>query len=67
MKDYPLIGSPLPVIGIITVYLWFVKKSGRKFMENRKPYNCTTAINIYNIAQVFLNFYIGLTVNNVHK
>lgn len=62
--SYPLLGSPLPVIGIMTLYLWFVNNSGRKFMQHRKPYNCTTAINLYNIGQVFLNLYIGVTVNS---
>lgn len=57
------LGSPFPVLIVIACYVYFVKILGPKLMENRKPYDLTKVIYIYNIFQVFLNLYIGSVVS----
>ncbi|EDW42801.1 elongation of very long chain fatty acids protein F [Drosophila sechellia] len=51
----PLIGSPWPSLTIVSLYLLFVLKLGRKFMENRKPYDLRGVIRAYNIMQIVYN------------
>ncbi|EDW96738.1 uncharacterized protein Dyak_GE25994 [Drosophila yakuba] len=51
----PLIGSPWPSLTIVSIYLLFVLKVGRKFMENRKPYDLRGVIRAYNIMQIVYN------------
>ncbi|XP_001980740.3 elongation of very long chain fatty acids protein F [Drosophila erecta] len=51
----PLIGSPWPALTIISIYLLFVLKVGRKFMEKRKPYDLRGVIKAYNILQIVYN------------
>lgn len=57
------LGSPFPVLGVIACYVYFVKILGPKIMENRKPYDLSKVIYVYNIFQVFLNLYIGSVVS----
>lgn len=44
-------GSPTPLIVIFTVYFSFLN-IGPKIMKERKPFNLTTIIRLYNIFQV---------------
>jgi elongation of very long chain fatty acids protein 1 len=44
--------SPLPLAAIIIIYLMFVLKTGPDIMENRRPYDLTQIIRVYNIFQV---------------
>lgn len=53
-----LIGSPLPVLTILALYLLFVLKLGPNYMKNRKPYNLKRTIMIYNLLQVAANVYL---------
>jgi GNS1/SUR4 family len=62
VRHLPLLKSPFPVVIILILYLGFVLKWGRKWMENRKPFDLTAVINVYNFAQIFINFYIGVMV-----
>ncbi|KAH8372261.1 hypothetical protein KR093_010846 [Drosophila rubida] len=55
IPKWPLFGSHWPMTTIIVVYLAFVLKSGRKFMENREPYHLKNVISVYNIFQVIYN------------
>nr|CAD7447398.1 unnamed protein product [Timema bartmani] len=57
VKNWPLIGSPVYVLVIIALYLFFVLVAGPKFMENRRPYNLKKIIAAYNIFQVVANSY----------
>uniref|UniRef100_A0A336K4P6 Elongation of very long chain fatty acids protein n=1 Tax=Culicoides sonorensis TaxID=179676 RepID=A0A336K4P6_CULSO len=59
-EHYPLLGSPFPILGIIAVYLYFVNSLGPRSMENRKPFEAQRLINVYNIAQVLINLFIGI-------
>nr|CAD7409886.1 unnamed protein product [Timema poppensis] len=58
VKDWPLIGSPVYLLVIIALYLFFVLVAGPKFMENRRPYNLKKIIAAYNILQVLANAYL---------
>ncbi|KAH8260937.1 hypothetical protein KR044_000898, partial [Drosophila immigrans] len=62
-KNWPLLGSHWPMTTIIAVYLIFVLKAGRMFMEHRKPYNLKKVLAVYNIFQVIYNLilhFIGI-------
>ncbi|KAL1490975.1 hypothetical protein ABEB36_011642 [Hypothenemus hampei] len=50
-----LMDNPLPVIGILIIYLYSVKVMIPNYMATRKPYNLKTTIMIYNIFQVIFN------------
>nr|CAD7195081.1 unnamed protein product [Timema douglasi] len=58
VKDWPLIGSPVYLLVIVALYLFFVLVAGPKFMENRRPYNLKKIIAVYNILQVLANAYL---------
>lgn len=59
----PLVGSPLPIVGIITVYLYFVNKWGPKWMEKRKPFDLQNLMSAFNLLQILGNLYIMIWVN----
>ncbi|XP_017040779.1 elongation of very long chain fatty acids protein F [Drosophila ficusphila] len=52
----PLMGTPIPSVVIVLAYLLLIFKVGPDFMKSRKPYNLRTAMLIYNLSQVFMNF-----------
>uniref|UniRef100_A0A8D8PU95 Elongation of very long chain fatty acids protein n=2 Tax=Cacopsylla melanoneura TaxID=428564 RepID=A0A8D8PU95_9HEMI len=56
--EYFMMGSPTPLLLTLVSYLFFVTYLGPKLMENRKPYNISNIIKIYNCAQVICNFYL---------
>nr|CAD7409888.1 unnamed protein product [Timema poppensis] len=58
VKDWPLIGSPVYLLVIVALYLFFVLVAGPKFMENRRPYDLKKIIAVYNILQVLANAYL---------
>ncbi|XP_049530546.1 elongation of very long chain fatty acids protein AAEL008004-like isoform X2 [Anopheles darlingi] len=60
VEQYPLLGSPWPIVTIIIIYLQFVKVWGPETMKNRTPFQLTTLMNVYNLIQIFLNLYIGI-------
>jgi hypothetical protein len=62
VKNLFLIKSPWPVLAIIAAYLFFVTGRGQKWMQQRKAFELNSIINIYNIAQIFLNLYLGFGV-----
>ncbi|XP_017057437.1 elongation of very long chain fatty acids protein F [Drosophila ficusphila] len=51
----PLMGSPWPTLTILSIYLLFILKVGRQFMENRKPFDLRGVIKAYNIMQIVYN------------
>ncbi|XP_041632831.1 very long chain fatty acid elongase F isoform X2 [Drosophila kikkawai] len=55
-----LADSPWPILTILAVYLLFVLKLGKIFMENRKPYDLKRVLMFYNLFQVAYNgLYFG--------
>ncbi|KAJ1526975.1 hypothetical protein ONE63_008520 [Megalurothrips usitatus] len=53
-----LMGSPLPILSILAVYLWFVLKAGPAFMASRKPYNLQPILVLYNGYQVLFSLWL---------
>ncbi|KAH8407672.1 hypothetical protein KR222_010228, partial [Zaprionus bogoriensis] len=51
----PLLGSAWPMSILLLLYLLFVLKFGKVFMEHRQPYNLKKTLIVYNIGQVVYN------------
>ncbi|XP_076234253.1 very long chain fatty acid elongase 7 [Calliopsis andreniformis] len=49
VTDWLLMDSPVPLLGIISLYLAFVLRLGPLYMKNRKPYNLNRVMIFYNI------------------
>ncbi|XP_076334319.1 very long chain fatty acid elongase 7-like isoform X2 [Tachypleus tridentatus] len=54
-SDWPLLGSPFPMLSIIASYVYFVKVIGPAWMKNKKPYSVERVVIVYNIVQVILS------------
>lgn len=57
--NYPLTSSPMFIIGLIIVYVYFVTDLGQKYMKSRPAYDLSNTIKIYNVIQIFMNLFIG--------
>lgn len=55
VDSFPLISSPLPLLGIIAVYFYFVYSLGPRLMKGRPPLKLNSIIVIYNVVQVVAN------------
>ncbi|KAH8306960.1 hypothetical protein KR044_001656, partial [Drosophila immigrans] len=55
IEQLPFQGSAWPVTTLLIMYLLFILKFGKKYMENRKPYNLKNILIGYNIFQVICN------------
>uniref|UniRef100_A0A0A9X8R0 Elongation of very long chain fatty acids protein n=2 Tax=Lygus hesperus TaxID=30085 RepID=A0A0A9X8R0_LYGHE len=58
VKDWLLMGSPLPTIFLSLAYVFIVKYLGPKLMENRKPFQLRKAIIVYNACMVAFSSWI---------
>lgn len=54
-NDWPLIRNPLPGMAIIGAYLYFVLRAGPRWMANRKPFQMTKLLIVYNFLQVIFS------------
>jgi len=54
------------IVTIILGYLYFVFSFGPKFMKDRKPYELSSIITIYNAVQVATNLTLGLMVSCIN-
>jgi elongation of very long chain fatty acids protein 1 len=52
IDSLPLMSTPFPLAAVIIIYLWFVLKIGPDLMKNRRPYDLTQIIRVYNVFQV---------------
>ncbi|XP_045493152.1 elongation of very long chain fatty acids protein AAEL008004-like [Colias croceus] len=57
-KDWFLVSTPWPVLGIVACYLFFCTRLGPYFMSNKEPYELKTAIKLYNIFQVLISSFL---------
>lgn len=55
VDDWFLMKTPLPALGILAAYLYFVLRAGPRMMENRKPMDLKKAMILYNLSQVVLS------------
>lgn len=60
--DFWLVNTPLPVLGILGLYYYFVTDFGPKFMKDRQPFELKKTIIVYNVAQILLNGYLCFEV-----
>lgn len=56
--DWPLMGSPIPLICILTFYLLFCNYIGPYIMKDRKPFELKKTLIVYNFIQVLCSAYI---------
>lgn len=57
-SNYPLMsGGPIPIILIVSAYVYFVRRLGPKFMKLRDPYDIKWTIRLYNVAMSLVNLY----------
>jgi hypothetical protein len=61
-----LMGSPGPVLGILSLYLLFVLKIGPKMMEKRPPFQLTTTLIVYNAIQVVFSMWLTSLAMNIN-
>ncbi|XP_017864607.1 PREDICTED: elongation of very long chain fatty acids protein 1-like [Drosophila arizonae] len=59
-SSFPMMNSGWTVTVILVVYLAFVLKLGRIFMQNRNPYNIKNVMLVYNVLQVIYNVILFL-------
>ncbi|KAL3276637.1 hypothetical protein HHI36_012009 [Cryptolaemus montrouzieri] len=61
-KNFFLAATVWEPLGLIVVYLLFVKKIGPALMEKRKPYDAKKWIIVFDIIQIVSNFYLALKI-----
>lgn len=62
-SKYPLMsGGPIPIIAIVSLYLYFVRFMGPKMMKTRDPIELKWTIRIYNILMSLINLYTFVRV-----
>lgn len=67
-SNYPLMsGGPIPILLIVSAYLYFVRVLGPKYMKTREPYDLKWTIRIYNIAMSLVNLYAFYRVSVVTR
>lgn len=57
-KGLFLLGSPWPMLAILSIYLFIVNGNGQRWMLNRKPFDLTRIINVFNLYQITANAYV---------
>lgn len=60
-------GSPVPILLLITSYLLFVLRVGPWWMKNRPPYNVEKPMMLYNMVQMAINSYFVFMVRQTIK
>lgn len=57
-RDWFLLTSPLPALGLLIAYLYFVLSWGPRQMEQRKPFKLNNILVVYNFFQVLLSLWL---------
>lgn len=65
IDQYPLTSSPMIIIAIIFLYVYFVTVWGQRFMKSRQAYELNNIIKIYNFIQIILNLFMGSYVSKL--
>jgi hypothetical protein len=58
-----LMGSPMPMLGILASYVSFVLKIGPTMMASRKPFNLQPLFVAYNFSMILLSLYLAVMVS----
>lgn len=64
LSHLPFMGSPLPMIILVSVYLYIIR-NGKKWMEHRKPMEIERLMVVYNIVQIIVNSALFLVVSSL--
>lgn len=58
-SNYPLMsGGPIPIIAIVSSYIYFVRFLGPQWMKSRPAYDLKWPIRIYNVTMSLINLYV---------
>lgn len=58
-SNYPLMsGGPIPIIAIVSFYVYFVRVIGPQWMKSRPAFDLKWIIRIYNVLMSSINLYI---------
>lgn len=63
IDQYPLTSSPMLIILLTAVYVYFVTSWGQRFMKSRPPFEIDSIIQVYNLFQICINLFIGTYVS----
>lgn len=58
VKDWLFMKNPFALLTIVGSYLYFILSFGPRYMKNRKPYELTKVMVVYNFLQILLSLYI---------
>lgn len=64
-EHLPLISSPWPIIGLVSLYLYFVLSLGPRWMEKHSPFQIKTVLIVYNSFQIVSNLLVWYYVSVV--
>ncbi|XP_043493652.1 elongation of very long chain fatty acids protein 7-like [Polistes fuscatus] len=65
IDSWPLMGSPGPIVFIVSIYLLFVTKIGPKIMENRPAFELKNLLIFYNASLVIFNIWIASVATKI--
>ncbi|KDR12083.1 elongation of very long chain fatty acids protein AAEL008004-like [Zootermopsis nevadensis] len=57
-KDWALMSSPMPLLTILTTYLYFSASAGPRWMKDRKPFDLKYVLIAYNALQVVFSVWL---------
>lgn len=58
-SNYPMMsGGPIPIIAIVSFYVYFVRVIGPQWMKSRQPFDLRWPIRFYNILMSLINLYV---------
>lgn len=63
VDTWPLMTSPGPMLGIVSIYLIFVLNVGPKMMKKRPAFELNTVMIIYNAFQVLFSIWLTTLVS----
>ncbi|PRD35312.1 UNVERIFIED_CONTAM: Elongation of very long chain fatty acids protein [Trichonephila clavipes] len=63
--NWPLCGSPFPILSIIISYVYFVKVLGPQWMKNKEPFKIEKIIAAYNILMVIFSAWFFIYSKNI--
>lgn len=67
-SNYPLMsGGPIPILLIVSAYLYFVRVLGPTWMKSREPYDLKWTIRSYNTLMSLVNLYAFYRVSMLTK
>lgn len=62
-ENLPLVKSFWLIFALVGFYMYFILSLGPKLMKNRPPFKLNRIIQIYNIIQIILSFYMTVVVS----